>query len=162
MIFRFSAPYPYLQTTKKFPIITKQNRYHEKIQNIAKKMVDNSEPAPSQKKKHYMKFDDLWCNKFKFIQKFWQGQGFAFWTVCGSNYSVAHGGENDINRHKNNSKHKGYVDAAQQKRKLTNFGSSPATANQKLVKSELFFFFFSGFLVANNLPFRTAQIHNRL
>ena len=59
MIFRFSAPYPYLQTTTKFPIITKQNRYHEKIQNIAKKMVDNSEPAPSQKKKHYMKFDDL-------------------------------------------------------------------------------------------------------
>ena len=80
--------------------------------------------------------------------------------MCGSNYSVSHGGENDIKRQKDNSKYKGFVDAAQQKRKLTNFGSSPATANQKLVKSELFFF--SGFLVANNLPFRTAQIHNRL
>ena len=33
---------------------------------------------------------------------------------CGSNFSIAHGGENDINRHKDTSKHKGYVDAAQQ------------------------------------------------
>ena len=34
---------------------------------------------------------------------------------------VAHGGENDINRQKDTSKHKQYVDAAQQQRKLTSF-----------------------------------------
>ena len=40
------------------------------------------------------------------------GEGFALCTVCGSDFSVAHGGENDINRQKNTSKHKGYVNAA--------------------------------------------------
>ena len=58
--------------------------------------------------------NNLWCNKFKFIQKSPKGEGFALSTVCGSNFSIAHGGENDINRHKDTSKHKGYVDAAQQ------------------------------------------------
>ena len=35
-----------------------------------------------------------------------------------SDSSVLHGGENEINRHKDTSKHKLYVDAAQQQRKF--------------------------------------------
>ena len=57
--------------------------------------------------------------------------------MCGSDFSVVHGGENvDM------SKHMGYVNVAQQQRKLTDFGASSATANldQKVVKAELFFF----------------------
>ena len=73
-------------------------------------MVDNSEAAPSKKKKYCGKFNYSWCSKFKFIQKSWKGEGFALCTVCGNNFSVAHGGENDINRHKDTSKHKGCVD----------------------------------------------------
>ena len=76
-----------------------------------------------------MKFNDLWCNKFKFIQKSQKGEGFVLYTVCGRDFSVAHGGENDINRYKDTSKHKGYVDAAQRQRKLIDFGTSLATAN---------------------------------
>ena len=76
--------------------------------------------------------------------------------MCGSDFSVVHRGENDINRHKETSKHKEYVDAAQRQIKLTNFGASLATANleQKVVKSELLF---SGFLLKHNLPFSTAD-----
>ena len=97
------------------------------------------------------KFNDLWCNKFKSIQKSWRGEGFTLCTVCGSNFSVVLGGENDINRHKDTSKYKGYVDAAEWQRKLTNFDASSATANvdQKVVKPELLF---PGFLVEHNLP----------
>ena len=64
--------------------------------------------------------------------------------MCGSISNVAHGGENDINRHKDTSKHMGYLDAAQQQRKLTSFGTSSATAklNKKAVK--VAFFWFSG------------------
>ena len=47
--------------------------------------------------------------------------------MCGSDFTVEHGEENNSNRPKGNSKHKRYVDAAQQQRKLTNFGASPAT-----------------------------------
>ena len=50
-------------------------------------------------------------------------------TMCESDFSIAHGGENDINRHKDTSKHKGYRDAAQRQIKLINFGASSATAN---------------------------------
>ena len=71
---------------------------------------------------------------------------FALCTVCRSDFSVARGGENDINRHKDSPKHMGYVDAAQRQRKLTDFGASSVTANldQKVVKANLLFFWFSG------------------
>ena len=72
-----------------------------------------------------MKFNDSSCNKFKLIQKAAKDEGFAWCTLCGSDFSVVHGGENDINR----SKHKVYVDAAQQERKLTDLGASSATTN---------------------------------
>ena len=42
-------------------------------------------------------------------------------------FSVVHGGENDINRYI--SKHKVYVDAAQQEMKLTDLVASSATTN---------------------------------
>ena len=92
-----------------------------------------------------MKFNDSWCNKFKFIQKSHKGEGFALCIVCGNNFGVAHGGENDINRHKDTSEHKEYVDAAQRQRKLTDFGANSAIANldQKVVKAELLFIWFS-------------------
>ena len=78
-----------------------------------------------------MKFNDSWCNKFKFIQKAAKSEGFASCTLCGSDFSVLYGGENGINR--DTSKHTVYVDAAQQERKLTDLGSSSATKsfNQK-------------------------------
>ena len=49
--------------------------------------------------------------------------------MCGSDFSVAHREENDINRHKDISKYKEYVDAARQHRKLSDFGARSAIAN---------------------------------
>ena len=76
--------------------------------------------------------------------------------MCESNFNVVHGGENDINRHKDTSKYTGYVNVAQQQKKLTNFGVSSVTVNldQKVVKAELFF---SCFLVEHDLPLSTAD-----
>ena len=76
-----------------------------------------------------MKSKNLWCNKFKFLQKSRKSEGFALCAVCGRDFCIEHGGENDINKYKDTSKHKGYVDAAQQQRKLVNFGASSATAD---------------------------------
>ena len=52
-------------------------------------------------------------------------------------------------------------DAAQQRRKLTNFGATSATANlsQKVVQADLLF---SGFLIEHNLPLITADHHAKL
>ena len=46
-----------------FFIINKQNRYQEK------------KPKHSKEKKYFVKFNDSWCNKFKFIQKAAKGEG---------------------------------------------------------------------------------------
>ena len=84
----------------------------------------------------------MWCNKFKFIQKSWKGEGFVLCTVCGSDFSIAYGGQNDINRldrHKDPLNHMGYVDAAQWQRKLTAF---VASSTKKLWKLNCFFLVF--------------------
>ena len=54
--------------------------------------------------------------------------------MYGSNFSVVHEGEKDINtnRNKDTSKHKRHVDAAQQQGRLTDFGASSATVNLNL------------------------------
>ena len=89
------------------------------VKNIAKKTANNSELTPSKNKKDYVKFNDQWCNKFKFIQK---GVAFALCTVCGSGFSIVRGGENDINRYRVTLMNKGHMDAAQQQRKLIDLG----------------------------------------
>ena len=66
-------------------------------------------------KDYCVKFNDSWCNKFKFIQIFRKGDVFSLCTVFGSDFSVPHGEENDISRQKVTSKHNGYVDAVQHK-----------------------------------------------
>ena len=72
--------------------------------------------------------------------------------------SVLHMAEKMIStdRYKDTSKHRGYVDAAQQQRKLTNFGAGLATANliQKVLKAELLY---SGLLVEHNLPLNVSR-----
>ena len=75
-------------------------------------MADNSEPVPSTNKKYCVKFTDSWHNKIKFMQISRKGEGFALCAICGSDFSVEQGGENDVNRHKDTSKQKGHVDAA--------------------------------------------------
>ena len=97
-------------------------------------MADNLEPTPSKKKK-------ILCEIQRFVV-----ESFALCTVCGSDFSVAHGEENDISRHKDISKHEKYVDAAQRQRKLTDLSASSVTVNldQKVVEVKLFFFWFSG------------------
>lgn len=49
--------------------------------------------------------------------------------MCGSDFSVVHGGEELYQSHKDTSKHNEYDDSAQRQKKLTNFGAISATAS---------------------------------
>ena len=101
MSFRFSAPCPYLLDNIEFgfhfnpifQLLSSKTGTIKKNQNIEKKMVDNSEPAPSKKNKYCVKFNDS-------LRNLGQVKVFALCTVSRSNFSVAYGGEDDINRHK--------------------------------------------------------------
>ena len=110
--------------------------------NILQKRWQKIKSQLRQKKNEYcVKFNDSWCNKFKSIQKYRNGDGFSLCTVCRSDVSVVHGGESE-----DTSKHKEYMNSTKRQRKLTDFSASSATANldQKVVKAELPF---SSFLV---------------
>ena len=148
MIFKFSALYPYLLDNIEFyfhlsPIF---RLLPSKTRTMKKSKKDGRQFRASsiKEQKYCAKFNNSCCNKFKFIQKSLRDECSTLCTVCGNDCSIAHGGENDTNRHKIISKHKGYVDAAQRERKLINFGASSATTNlnQNVVKAEVLF---SGF-----------------
>lgn len=124
-------------------------------------MADNTvEPAPK-KKKYLVKFNDAWCSKYKFIRKSRKGEHFALCTICGSDFSIGRGGQNDISKHNATETHKKYVEAETKQRKLIDFTASSATANldQKVTKAEILF---SGFLVEHNLPLATADHTSKL
>ena len=61
---------------------------------------------------------EILCEIQWFTKKYQTGEGFALGTVCRSDFSVAYGGENDISRHKDTSKHKGYVDTSQRQKQI--------------------------------------------
>ena len=67
-------------------------------------MANKSELVLSNNKKNCVKFNDHIQMQSEI-------------AVCGSIFSIGHGGENDINRHKDTSNHKRYVDPAQQQGK---------------------------------------------
>ena len=52
----------------------------------------------------------------QFTQESRAGEVFALCTVCRSHFSVAYRGEIYINRHKDTSKRKGYLDTAQRQK----------------------------------------------
>ena len=51
---------------------------------------------PAKKKKYLVKPK---------IQKSRKGENYALCTVCGCDFSIRHGGENDINKHNSTPKH---------------------------------------------------------
>ena len=170
MTFRFSAPYPYLLDKMQLcfylspiSVLLTSKICAVKIQNIGKKMMtENSEQASSKKEKSVKTSATRAVrNSNSFRNPGKKDIGFVLCTVCVSDFSVAHGGEKDINRQKDTLKHNGYVDAAQQQRKLANFGASSTTAHldQKVVKAELLF---TCFLVEHNFPLSTADHAGKL
>ena len=65
---------------------------------------------PAKKKKYLVKFNESWSQKFKSIQKSRKEENHALCIVCGCDFSIRHGGENDISKHNSTPKHKQVFD----------------------------------------------------
>ena len=61
----------------------------------------SNQPA---KIKYLIKFNKCWGQKIKFIQKSRKGENYTLCTVCGFNFSIGNGGENDISKHNSKTK----------------------------------------------------------
>ena len=76
--------------------------------------------------------------------------------LCNTDFSIGHGGENDVKRHTELKKHADSVKASASSKKKTNFLSSgnSSVIDGKVMKAELLFF---GFICEHNLPIATAD-----
>lgn len=101
-------------------------------------MSDESEAGPShlgtppKKRKRLVKFNQDWKKTF-----FWLHEGkneyYAKCTVCNNFiFSISHGGENDVRRHMNSTKHKLNLSASSQTSKLTNYFAKPNTKEEQV------------------------------
>ena len=84
-----------------------------------------------------------------------KGDTFAFCEFCHSNFSVGHGGENNMNKYIATLKHREYCDGTKGQKKLTNWTSSLLKHLEKqAIRAEVLL---SGFLVEHNLPLAKAD-----
>ena len=118
----FSAPCPYLlddiefcfHLNPIFQLLPSKTGTMKKNQNIEKKMADNSEPAPSKKKRYCVKFNGSLRNL---------GQvKVLLYVMCVEAISLLHMEEKMISiNNKDTSKHKRYVDTAQRQKQINRF-----------------------------------------
>ena len=68
-------------------------------------------PATKKKKKYLVTSNTKWSDKHSFIKQSRKGDTFTFYDFCHSNFSVGHGGKNDMKKHIAIPKRKEYCDA---------------------------------------------------
>ena len=128
--------------------------------NDYKRVECSTTPAPKKKKKYLVNFNTKWSDKHSFIKQLRKGDTFAFCEFCHSNFSVGHGGENNVNKYIATPKHREYYDATKGQKKLTNWTSSlPKHLEKQAIRAEVLL---SGFLVEHNLPLATADHISKL
>ena len=117
-------------------------------------------PAPKKKKKYLVNLNTKWSDKHSFIKQSRKGDTFTFCEFCRSDFSVGHGGKNDVKKHIATPKHREYCDVTKWQKKLTNWTSSSAKHLEKqAIRAEVLF---SGFLVEHNLPLATTEYMSKL
>ena len=67
-------------------------------------------PAPKKKKKYLVNLNTKWSDKHSFIKQSRKGDTFTFCEFCRSDFSVGHGGKNDVKKHIATPKHREYCD----------------------------------------------------
>ena len=83
--------------------------------NIKIKMAKEPE---SKKKNYLVKFKYSWRSKLRYIRKSFKGDNFAQCSICRSDFSVGHGGENYITKHNATPKNKESVKSQVKQKKI--------------------------------------------
>ena len=76
----------------------------------------------------------------------------AFCIVCSANFSINHGGMNDIQKHMNSKKHKAFSEIKDKARPISTFFSS--SGDLDVIRAETLF---TEFIIEHNLPFSVAD-----
>ena len=118
----------------------------------------------SKEKKFLLRFTnqaDKWSAHYSFLKQLTRGKSYALCKTCNTNFSIGHGGNNDVKKHLELKKHVEYVKTLKLSHKMTSFLSSENTSalDGNVVKAELLC---TGFIRGHNLPISTADHAGKL
>lgn len=105
-------------------------------------------------KSYFQTFKESYTNDFPSIQKSSKGVKFAFCYICRNDFSISHGGRNDVFRHVNGPKHKENVKCAESTSKLTTFFKKSDNIQADVTRAELLF---TSFLIEHNVSLNAAS-----
>ena len=105
--------------------------------------------VPSEKRpKRQCHLDTSWTKEFRDIERSSNGEMVAYCVLCNSDFSVSHGGRNDITVHVNGKRHKGMAQSSSSSKPVTSFFSQPALQEMISVEAR-----WSLFVAKHNLAF---------
>lgn len=126
---------------------------HFSLITLVTKMSSTS--PPRKRKRYYSKFNADWLKAFDFLHRSKKGEQYAFCTFCHTDFSISHGGKNDIEKHRDTEKHRdSYKRRFQQSTLKTMFNKDSGGMEDKVCQAEVMFV---EYLVEHNLPFAAAD-----
>ncbi|XP_061913464.1 uncharacterized protein LOC133656395 [Entelurus aequoreus] len=112
--------------------------------------------TPSKMKKYACKFQSEWKQEFQFIQDSSKGKGYVACKFCRTDFSIEHGGRNDIIIHERRAKHK--AAAAQHRSQSSIMGHLAKWRPDGVIYAETKM---TMLIAASNIPFSFADVYNK-
>lgn len=105
----------------------------------------------SKLKKYLINFKEEYTVNFPFITRSKKGSSFAFCLDCGLDFSIAHGGKNDISSHVKSKRHQASAKCHEENKKIN---SLFVPTDFSVIRAESLV---TAFIVEHNLPFSCAD-----
>ncbi|XP_070408565.1 uncharacterized protein [Nothobranchius furzeri] len=101
-------------------------------------MMDGSEEGiPAKKSKKSCKYLEKWDSEFTFLKKSRMGHSHAFCKICSCDFSVSHGGRNDVSQHEKSTKHKRWLEAQKHAQTMSAFVTRNTTEADQVINAEV-------------------------
>ncbi|KAL6476210.1 hypothetical protein MHYP_G00147090 [Metynnis hypsauchen] len=95
------------------------------------------EGSPAKKAKRTCKYLDEWDWEFTFLKRSMKGHSYSFCKICSCDFSVSHGGRNDVRQHEQSAKHKRGLKAQKYAQEMSPFVARNTTEADKVINAEV-------------------------
>ncbi|XP_034536243.1 uncharacterized protein LOC117810492 [Notolabrus celidotus] len=103
-------------------------------------MMDESEERegiPAKKTKKSCKYLEKWDSEFTFLKRSRMGHSHAFCKICNCDFSVSHGGRNDVSQHEKSTKHNRWLEAQKHSQAMSTFVTRNTTEADQVINAEV-------------------------
>ncbi|KAL0978021.1 hypothetical protein UPYG_G00164880 [Umbra pygmaea] len=117
-----------------------------------------TEGTPAKKTKTSCKYRDQWDSEFSFLKRSRVGDSHAFCKFCICDFSISHGGRNDVCQHEKSAKHKRGLEAQKHAQAMSVFVTRNATEADQVTHAEVKM---AMLCAKNNIPFSFHDDFNK-